>query len=314
MPTAASIVIESSDWAPAHRIQLEDVLRAVQRQVAQVSGVEVILVLSARHAHAGDGFRTQFPSVQVIDAPPGMDYYGHKNFGAQRAQGEIVLFLDSNCLPKERWLVNALAAFRADRQPVVAVQGRTAFDRDWLSRMWDVVWWGWSLRGAGEVERLYTANNMAVRRDVMLATPFDTTWPHHTGQERHFGTTLRRAGHRLWYAPEMAAVHNYAAGARAFVHFSLVWGYFFWENRRTQISRADHLLRRSAWLAPLLVPPVVWVRHTALLLRHWRRLGFSSGEIWKAPELAALLLLFCAILPVGLFWAITGRPPLPRPS
>jgi hypothetical protein len=314
MATMASIVIESSDWSPTHRIQLTDVLRAVQEQVADFPRVEVILVLASRHAEAGSELRAEFPAVRVIDAPEDLDYYSHKNFGSQHAHGEFVLFLDSNCLPRDGWLKNALAAFRLGQPAPAAIQGRTAFDRGPLSRMWDVVWWAWSLREAGEVERLYTANNMGVRREVMLVTLFDTTWPHHTGQERHFGTVLRRAGHHILYVPSMGAVHNYAAGVRAFVHFSLVWGYYLWENRRKQINRADRLLRRAPWLAPVLLPPIVWARSTALLTRHWRGLGYAPGEIWKWPGLVSLLLLFSVLQALGVILAVSGRPPLPRPS
>ena len=94
----ASIVI------PAYhsRDTIEECLEALMRQDTDLS-YEIIVVETSGDG-AGDIIRQNFPGVQLIE--PGHRMYAGdaRNLGAEKASGEILLFVDSDCITEQSWL------------------------------------------------------------------------------------------------------------------------------------------------------------------------------------------------------------------
>ncbi len=64
---------------------------------------EVIVVESSGDG-AGDIIREQFPLVQLIQSPTRLYAGAARNLGAQNARGELLCFIDSDCIAEEHWL------------------------------------------------------------------------------------------------------------------------------------------------------------------------------------------------------------------
>ena len=67
------------------------------------------------------------PFVQ-LHATSGLRYFSLKNEGGRRTTGEILVFVDSDCLPEANWLRQLIEPF--DKPEVSVVTGNSYIDRD----------------------------------------------------------------------------------------------------------------------------------------------------------------------------------------
>ena len=106
------------------------------------------------------------PRLRAISVPPGHGYDQKKNYGARHAEGEFVLFADGDCEYPENWVEEMVAAFERGGPRVAAVQGRSCFSDGPHSRFLDVLYWA-SYRPEGPLRQMYSAHNLAIRRDLV---------------------------------------------------------------------------------------------------------------------------------------------------
>lgn len=81
---------------------------------AAVASADVEAVVSAQIPAA-----TPHCSVRLLPTRS-EGYYAQKNFGAQQAYGDILLFIDSDVVPESGWLANMLAPMNDPECQVVA--------------------------------------------------------------------------------------------------------------------------------------------------------------------------------------------------
>jgi len=104
---------------------------------------------------------------------PGRRYYQLKNFGAQRATGNFIVFLDSDVIPEEGWLLHLLAAFA---NPEVQVVGSNVYiDPSDLYAKAFALGWFFPLRAEDETlhkVHYFFANSVAFRKEVFAKFAF----------------------------------------------------------------------------------------------------------------------------------------------
>jgi rhamnosyltransferase len=198
-PTA-SIVIRAYNEADA----IQSVLGQVLAQEGAGS-LEVIVIDSGSHDGTLDIVR-RFPVRLERIAPGAFTFGGALNRGARLAHGVFCVNLSAHCVPRDRrWLTRLLAPLA---QPgVVATYGRqipipgvNPFEEIELRRVFPA---GPLAEGA----RQYFSNaNCAIRRDLLLARPFDETIPI---MEDHLWLLERRPGERVVYVPEAEVFHSH---------------------------------------------------------------------------------------------------------
>gem|GEM_PF-855609 len=188
-PFSVSVVIE---WENAGRIgseRAERMLRALHAQLAGrdmslIGPAEIILVYheqcsveeAVRAAVAAAG-QNQGWRADVHPAPaPCAGYYELKNFGAARAEGDIIILLDSDVVPQSGWLENLISPFRDPRTEVVG--GATWVDhRDLYSAAMALGWiFPLAPEDAAVVPALgFAANNVAFRAELRPTMHFPKT-------------------------------------------------------------------------------------------------------------------------------------------
>lgn len=152
------------------------------------------------------------PDLAVLRfvATDGQGYYQQKNAGAALASHEIVVFLDSDVVPRPEWLVTLLEAIADPNIEVVG--GATFLSPDsFLNRAFSLFWLfspEFRERDQGELRRSnhFFANNVAFRRALITARPFPDL-PTSRGQCTMLAQELLASGHRI-YLHEQARVEH----------------------------------------------------------------------------------------------------------
>jgi hypothetical protein len=113
---ALSVVVVSFNGASL----LEQCLMALERQTVR-DGIE-ILVVEARGGHQGGtgDLQRRFPRMRWVSDPQGQTVPQLRNLGIARSRGEVVAFLEDDCVAPETWCHSLLNAHRV---PCAAVGG-----------------------------------------------------------------------------------------------------------------------------------------------------------------------------------------------
>ncbi|HZP83717.1 MAG TPA: glycosyltransferase [Chthonomonadaceae bacterium] len=148
----------------------------------------------------------------------GQHYYQIKNTGAQVAESDLLIFLDSDVIPEENWLVNLLSAF-AD--PQVQVVGSNVYmDTSTLYARAFALGWFFELRrpdGPLQTRRSFYANSVAFRKPLFVRYGFPTIEGTSRGSCRALGQKLTEEGIPIFYSPSAHINHPAPNG----------WGHFF---------------------------------------------------------------------------------------
>jgi hypothetical protein len=172
-------------------------------------------------------------SIRIVPAP-GQRYYEQKNKGATLASGAVVIFLDSDVVPDEGWLEGLLAAL--DDPDVGIVGGETYHATDTFHDKLFAAFWTFPTRrpsrGLYRHKHFY-ANNLAVRRALILAHPFPDA-PAYRGQCAALAKSLMRRGIAIYRQSASTVSHPPPEGVRTFFVRALCQGYdsVYWKSRR----------------------------------------------------------------------------------
>jgi GT2 family glycosyltransferase len=135
-----------------------------------------------------------------------------RNFGASRASGNCLVFIDDDCAPATDYL-SKLEARLADApgctiggQTINALTGNIFSTASQL--LCDYLYHYYNANP--DDARFLTSNNMAVPADVFRSlNGFDTTFKLAAFEDRELCDRLRRRGGRILYAPEAHVYHSH---------------------------------------------------------------------------------------------------------
>ena len=167
-----------------------------------------------------------------------------RNRGAQAAQGEILLFTDSDCIPAPDWVAQMVAPF-AD-QSVTGAKGvykteQSGFTPRFVQQEYQDKYDGMAQLPQIDFVDTYSA---AYRRDIFLAMGgFDTNFPGASVEDQEFSFRLAEAGYRLVFVPQAMVFHRHDPALTDYARRKFFIGY--WKNlvvRRhpDKIARDSH--------------------------------------------------------------------------
>jgi glycosyltransferase involved in cell wall biosynthesis len=224
-------------------------LGALDRQTYPQDSIERIVVLDDEVA-AVDGaeLRRRYPSVSFLSSRAS-NYFEAKNAGAAAAAGDFIALLDGDCEPAPDWLEMLLARFGPD---VAAVAGRTRYvGNSWAARIFSVPDFAYVLAENDGEASGFNINNLAFRREVLLAHPFDARISRNGGCYLLFHQ-LRAAGARILYEPCAVVAHGLDIKGLGFVrkHFDRGYdGVAIYRLDDRAVLRGTPLFRRFGALA-----------------------------------------------------------------
>jgi len=145
--------------------------------------------------------------VQLV-ATKGLRYYSLKNEGARQAKGEILLFVDSDCVPEEHWLRRLLEPFR--NPEINIVTGNSYIDRDTFYAKTFAAGWYFPRRlpdGPLVIVREPFANTLAMRRHTFEQYPFPEESALYMAQGRTWHETLAANRVPIFLNPSARVAH-----------------------------------------------------------------------------------------------------------
>jgi GT2 family glycosyltransferase len=136
-----------------------------------------------------------------------------RNTGIRAGTGEIVAFIDDDCVADPGWVAGLVACFA---EPAVAIAGGAIVeppDRTWAQRAAE----GINFLGtrAGEIPAV-NGCNMAFRAGFLAEHPFDPS-VRYGADELDLCFAAARHGRKVWFTPDARVTHYHRRTVRAFL-------------------------------------------------------------------------------------------------
>jgi glycosyltransferase involved in cell wall biosynthesis len=240
--------------------------------------------------------------ARVLRLPPradGGNPAAARNRGAEVCTGDILVFLDADCLPAVGWLRGLLDAHAAghtvvggalDLPPGLSLTARCDYYCGWYLIH--------SRRPPGYVPH-HPPPNLSVRRDAFFSTSrFTEEQPFsYTNEERVWQAEARRAGHRIYFEPRARVFHLNRPGFGNLLRRNYRWAYTAIESKSTTASaRLAWLYRHPRLLIAASVP--LAFAHTAYIVGCWLRAGVVE-PLFMSPAILVSRFAYVAGMSVG---------------
>jgi glycosyltransferase involved in cell wall biosynthesis len=234
-----SIILETENLANADLEGLSQALASlVHQDLSPTSANEVILIDSGdAPAELLQQLCDRYPWIKIHPAPPSTGYYKAKMLGAQLATGEIIVYADSDCIYEPHWLRTLLTTF-AENPPIQVLAGETTTrgTGPYGTAMAMVyIFPQYSGKTTLSQTHQYFLNNVAFRRDFLLANPIPAELPLYRGNCVIHGNQLTQSGHPIWLNPTARATHAPPDGlSHFFWRFLLIGHDYYWQKKLVQ--------------------------------------------------------------------------------
>ena len=239
-----------------------------------------IIVVDSSPDETPDIIRRDFPQVELIHLVQQTDPAQARNIGARQARGEIVAFIDSDCVAAPDWLDRLYTTLQAGYD---AVGGAIANHNGETL----VSWAGYfcefreflPVGPARNVDNL-TLGNVAYRRK--------TFWDiggfpagYFPQEDQVFHRRLRQRGLKIRFDPQIIVAHHHRSKWQAFLKHQRHIG---WANARVlkKVNFSGAEFARRRWLVIMALPALLLFRfiRTLLICRN-----IEQGLVWRQPFL-----------------------------
>jgi len=236
-----SVVVPTRDRPKA----LEECLAALVRQSAPL---EIVVVDDGSTAQAEiEAIVARHPPVRLVRLE-GRGPAAARNAGARAAGGDVLCFIDDDCVAEEDWAERLAAALEhAD-----AAGGATLGTGGPIAEAAELI-----AHAPAAAAPFTPSNNLACWRQLLVSEPFDERFPDAAGEDREWCARIVGKGYRLASEPEARVTHNQELSLASFL------------RRQYRYGRAAYRFRIARGGAPRLERPGFY----ADLLRR----GFAKG-------------------------------------
>lgn len=180
-------------------------LDALQRQSIPKENYEIIVVDDGSTDTTPDLIRP-YPVQYLRQANQGPATA--RNKGAQEANGEIILFTDSDCVPEQDWIEEMIKPFK--NPEVVAVKGSYKTDQRTLTARFAQVEFEERFEMLKKIEFIDMVDtySAAYRKSVFFSlSGFDTSFPVANNEDTELSYKMSQAGHKMVFNPNAVVYH-----------------------------------------------------------------------------------------------------------
>jgi hypothetical protein len=289
---AVSIVVESYNHGEGSSLdRLAVALEAAHGMIEAHGSGEVLVADASADPALVDLLGKRFEGTRHIDAA-GLGYDEAKQKAAREARGQIVLFLDGDCIPDDGWFEGHLTALQ---NGVAATGGFTRYDGGFFGGVASIMDFGFLLPVRSRPLQCYAFNNSGFNRELLLDKPI----PEGSMRCRCYAHAqlLLKAGTPMQMVPQSRVRHERPPFFRERFRqgFDLVAA--TWTNPDLPARR---LVRLGVLSAPLFYVRAV-VNDLRRLVVGRRDLGLRP---WQVPLAAVILPLFRLVDLAGILRAL----------
>lgn len=217
---AVSVVIETVNLELGPKLNLPAVIAGLKQQSYPAEKIEIIIVVDAKNPALSAFIRDSWPDVKLLETTESC-YYQMKNVGAKVASGDIIVMLDSDCVPCPIWIESFVARIEAGAD---AVGGKTRYDPShFLALTFNFFNFGYIQGDLHGVANSTLPNNVAYKRAVFLSHLFESRLKR-SGAAHLLCQVLKAHGYRVVYEPAMLTIHN-SYGVREELRMRVKAGY-----------------------------------------------------------------------------------------
>ncbi len=223
-----------------------------------------------------------------------------RNRGAQKAQGELVVFLDSDCVPKKNWLFEMLKPF--DDPTVTGVQGQyengvnhwvAEFVQLEIEERYERMKKSMAEHGRIDFVSTYSAG---YRKKVFLENGgFDESFRTASGEDTDLSFRLADKGFKLVFAPNAVVRHFHPTSLVKY--FKTKFFRAYWRARLYKKNPGK--IAGDSYTNPLIKLQILTVGFAFVylsmgILNYFLKIPILSGSLGVLPWSILLLLIFSA--------------------
>ena len=187
-----------------HSPMLGHTLQSLKVQDARPGDMEVIVVGMDKY-----GFAAKNDWIRFIETPGPVCAAAARNIGIQNAMGEILAFVDADCIVSPDWL-SALKECYNDPD-VEAVSGGVSFPDVGYWTLCDNIstFYNYHFTSPKGSRPYAPTLNFSVRRDVVDSVGlFDESFPGAAGEDIDWTLRIHLSGHRIHFEPQVLVYHH----------------------------------------------------------------------------------------------------------
>jgi glycosyltransferase involved in cell wall biosynthesis len=208
--------VEASVIIPSYNSEatIEKCLESILGQA--FPGEFEVIVVDSSSDKTPDIIRSRYPSVQCHHFDRKTDPGTARNFGVSLAQGEILLFIDSDCIARPGWLYRLVSLHRQVKYGIVGGAVENANPGSVVSLSSYVAEFGDCLPAMreGPTRHLPTCNISYKRRIFEKYGGFDPRY--YPQEDYHFHWRLGKAGEEIYFDPDARVAHHHRTRWRSY--------------------------------------------------------------------------------------------------
>ncbi len=211
----------------------------------QTPPLEIIIVDDGSTDNTGDVVRS-YPVKYIRQENRGPA--SARNRGFKESKGEVVAFIDSDCIARPDWLEKVLSGFDSPEVGAVAGSYDIANPESLLSRLIHAEI-KWRHSRFGRYIRAFGSYNVAIRRDVFERLGgFDETYRTASGEDNDLSYRILKAGYKIRFVPQALVAHYHTE--KLFKYLKEQFRHAFWRMKlykdHPEMAKGDdYTLRRD---------------------------------------------------------------------
>ncbi|HBB34076.1 MAG TPA: glycosyl transferase family 2 [Cyanobacteria bacterium UBA8803] len=231
-----TLIVETENLASCDPCEIEHLFDSLLKQTQKITEANEVIIGDNGLMPSDILARIEelIPNLKRIELKRKLNYYQAKNFLANSATGEIVIFCDSDCIYTPEWLENIIESFKIKPDANV-IGGETVIDiKDAYTLAMGLNYMLHRQSSALELTetKFYFLNNAAFRREFFCQNPIPDHLKIFRGNCSVHSRWMRNQGVKIWRNAKARAYHLPPQNLRYyFLRFLLMGHDNYWLDR-----------------------------------------------------------------------------------